>query len=77
MYTLMLQLTAGSGRETMNAFADELLRRITAARQTLRTAQEDGDLDAERIYAGELDSLLRQALENGITVPSEGTAEHA
>jgi hypothetical protein len=68
MYTLMLQLTAGSGRETMNAFADELLRRITAARQTLRTAQEDGDLDAERIYAGELDSLLHLARENGVSV---------
>ena len=51
----------------MNGFADELLRRITDARQALQTAQKDGDLDAERIYAGELDSLLHLARENGIT----------
>ena len=52
----------------MNAFADELLRRITAAHQALQTAREDGDLDAERVYAGELDSLLHLARENGISV---------
>ena len=68
MYTLKLQLTAGSGRETMNAFADELLRRITDACQALHAAQEGGDLDAERVYAGELDSLLHLARENGISV---------
>jgi hypothetical protein len=61
----------------MDTFTAELHQRITSAREQLRAAEQTGDLDAERIYAGELDSLLRQALENGITVPSEGTAEHA
>lgn len=52
----------------MHVFADELLHRITDARQALRTAQEDGDLDAERVYAGELDSLVHLARENGISI---------
>lgn len=55
----------------MNAFADELLSRITDARQALRTAREDSDLDAERVYAGELDSLLHLARENGISVDTD------
>jgi hypothetical protein len=55
----------------MNAFADQLLRRISDAGQALETAQGDGDLDAERIYAGELDSLLHLARENGITVDAD------
>lgn len=50
----------------MNTFADELLRRITGAREALRTAQDDGDLDAERVYAGELESLLHLAQEHGV-----------
>lgn len=57
----------------MNAFADELLRRITDARQALHTAQDDGDLDAERVYAGELDSLLHLARENGISVDADNS----
>jgi hypothetical protein len=61
----------------MDTFAEELLQRITAARAHLHAAQETADLDAERIYSGELDSLLRLALENGITVPSEDTGNHA
>ena len=55
----------------MNAFADELLRRITDARQALHDAHEDGDLDAERVYAGELDSLLHLARENGVTIDAD------
>jgi hypothetical protein len=31
----------------------------------------DGDLDDERVYSGELDSLLRLAMENGVTVPPD------
>jgi hypothetical protein len=60
----------------MDTFTAELHQRIASAREQLRVAQETGDLDAERVYSGELDSLLRQALENGITVPSEGTGQH-
>ena len=60
----------------MDTFTAELHQRITSARERLRAAQDTGDLDAERIYSGELDSLLRQALENGITVPSEDTGQH-
>lgn len=55
----------------MSAFADELLRRITDARQALRSAQDGGELDGERVYAGELDSLLRLAMEHGVTIPPE------
>ena len=53
----------------MSVFADELQRRIADARQALRDAQDTGELDGERVYAGELDSLLRLAMENGVTVP--------
>ena len=53
----------------MNTFAEELGHRITNTRRALRTAQDEGDIDAERVYAGELDSLLRLAMEHGLTVP--------
>ncbi|MFI7063677.1 hypothetical protein ACIBL3_22015 [Kribbella sp. NPDC050124] len=55
----------------MNAFADELHRRINDARVAVRAAQEAGDLDAERVYAGELDSLLHLAREHGITTEAD------
>ena len=55
----------------MNTFADELLRRITGAREALRTAQDDGDLDAERVYAGELESLLRLAHEHDLILNAD------
>ncbi|WP_329000831.1 hypothetical protein OHA18_41170 [Kribbella sp. NBC_00709] len=55
----------------MDTFSAELRQRITSARHALRTAQADGDLDAERVYSGELESLLRQALDNGVTVPAD------
>jgi hypothetical protein len=61
----------------MDTFTEELRRRIAAAREQLRAAEETGDLDAERVYSGELDSLLRLALENGIAVPPESTGEPA
>lgn len=54
--------------ETMTEFAAELNRRITSARESLRAAQAADDLDAERVYAGELDSLLHLATENGVDV---------
>ena len=53
----------------MESFSAELQQRITAARRELRSAQDSGDIDAERVYAGELDSLLRLALENNVVVP--------
>ncbi|MFG1912505.1 hypothetical protein [Kribbella sp. NPDC048928] len=59
----------------MDTFTAELRRRITSAREQLRAAEETGDLDAERVYSGELDSLLRLALDNGITIPPENTEE--
>ena len=59
----------------MDAFSEELRQRIVAARRELRTAQDTGDLDAERVYSGELDSLLRLALENGVTVPAGEISE--
>lgn len=55
----------------MDTFSAELRQRITSARHALRTARQDGDLDAERVYSGELDSLLRLALENGVTIPPD------
>jgi hypothetical protein len=57
----------------MTEFAAELHRRITDARQALHAAQTTGDLDAERVHAGELDSLLHLARENGIDVPPDTT----
>lgn len=55
----------------METFTAELQQRITAARHALRTAHEVGDLDSERVYSGELDSLLRLAMENGVSVPAD------
>ncbi|TCN32932.1 hypothetical protein EV644_12326 [Kribbella orskensis] len=60
----------------MSSFADELLQRIARARQALSNAEDAGELDAERVYAGELDSLLRLAMENGVVVPSEPAHPH-
>ena len=59
----------------MDAFTEELRQRIVVARRELRAAQEAGDLDAERVYSGELESLLRLALENGVTVPADPSGE--
>lgn len=53
----------------MSSFAEELGHRITNTRVALRTARDEGDIDAELVYAGELDSLLRLAMEHGIVVP--------
>ncbi|WP_427889171.1 hypothetical protein ACQHIV_38015 [Kribbella sp. GL6] len=53
----------------MSTFAEELVQRITNTRLALRTAQDEGDIDGERVYAGELDSLLRLAMENDVVVP--------
>lgn len=55
----------------MDTFSAELRQRIVSARRALRAARADGDLDSERVYSGELDSLLRLALENGVTVPPD------
>jgi hypothetical protein len=55
----------------VSSFDEELLHRIGAARQALSAARDAGELDSERVYAGELDSLLRLAMENGVTVPPE------
>ncbi|MET9273548.1 hypothetical protein [Kribbella sp. NPDC003557] len=55
----------------MTEFAVELNRRIAAARDALRAARAAADLDAERVYAGELDSLLHIAAENEVDVPAE------
>ncbi|MEU8223687.1 hypothetical protein [Kribbella sp. NPDC048915] len=58
----------------MDAYGEALLQRIALAREELRTARRAGDLDAERIYAGELDSLTRQAADNNIAVPPDSSA---
>ena len=62
-------------REIMTEFAAELQLRIADARRALRAAQTAGELDAERIYAGELDSLLHLARENGVE-PSPQMPHH-
>ncbi len=56
----------------MDTFTAELRQRIASAQEQRRAAQEAGDLDSERVYSGELDSLLRLALENGITMSDHG-----
>jgi len=59
----------------MSAFTDVLLLRIVDARQALRSAQDAGDIDSELVYAGELDSLLRIAMDNGVMIPPDLTSE--
>lgn len=55
-------------------FADELLHRISNAREALLLARETGEFYAARIYSGELDSLYRLANENGIAIPPQNSA---
>ncbi|MEU4197163.1 hypothetical protein AB0E69_35045 [Kribbella sp. NPDC026611] len=55
----------------METFAEELRHRVIVARRELRTARETGDIDSERVYDGELDSLLRLAMENGVPLPTD------
>jgi hypothetical protein len=59
----------------MSAFTDVLLLRIVDARQALRCAQDAGDIDGELVYAGELDSLLRIAMDNGVMIPPDPTRQ--
>lgn len=61
----------------MSSFARELLSRIADARQARRSALDSGDLDGEQVYAGELDSLLRLAMEHGVTIPPEHNQQGA
>jgi hypothetical protein len=47
-------------------FALDLRRRVREARQALDQARAEGDFYAVDVRAGELDSLIRVAMENGI-----------
>lgn len=49
-------------------FAIDLRRRVREAKQALGEAGADGDFYAVDIRTGELDSLLRLAMENGVDV---------
>ena len=47
-------------------FAADLRRRIAEAERALETARAEGDFYGIDVRTGELDSLLRVAMENGI-----------
>lgn len=73
----MMKLTwrdmAGVLVET-SEFAADLRRRVREARQALDVAKAEGDFYALDIRAGELDSLLRIAMENNITLDADHDA---
>ncbi|MFB6720546.1 hypothetical protein ACFCV3_10315 [Kribbella sp. NPDC056345] len=52
-------------------FAGDLRRRVREARQALVDARAEGDFYAVDIRTGELDSLLRLAMENGVLLVDE------
>ncbi|MFG1813454.1 hypothetical protein ACGFIF_06805 [Kribbella sp. NPDC049174] len=54
-------------------FAGDLRRRVREAKQALTEARSEGDLYAVDVRIGELDSLLRLAMENGVDVGEEIT----
>lgn len=51
-------------------FATDLRRRLREARQALELARAEGDFYLADVRAGELESLLRTAMEHGIEVPT-------
>lgn len=55
----------------MSTFGLELGRRVVDARHALREAREDGDDYLVTIRAGELDTLVRLASDNGVAVEPE------
>jgi hypothetical protein len=52
-------------------FAVDLRRRVREAKQALAEARAEGDLYAVDVRIGELDSLLRLAMENGVDLGEE------
>ncbi|NEA32363.1 hypothetical protein [Streptomyces sp. SID13031] len=52
----------------------DLRRRVHEARQALDQARSEGDFYAVDVRTGELDSLLRSAMENGVDVSTAQTA---
>jgi hypothetical protein len=54
-------------------FGLDLRRRVREAKQALREAAAEGDLYAVDVRTGELDSLLRLAMENGVDLGVEIT----
>ena len=54
-------------------FAVDLRRRVREAKQALAEARAEGDLYAVDVRIGELDSLLRLAMENGVDLGEEIT----
>jgi hypothetical protein len=54
-------------------FATDLRRRVREARQAQLVAESDGDFYAVDVRTGELNSLLRMAAENGVTIEPAAT----
>ena len=54
-------------------FARDVQRRVREAKQALREAAAEGDFYAADVRTGELDSLLRLAMENGVDLGAEVT----
>ncbi|MET9273634.1 hypothetical protein [Kribbella sp. NPDC003557] len=54
-------------------FAVDLRRRVREAKDALAAARAEGDLYAVDVRIGELDSLLRQAMENDVDLGEEHT----
>jgi hypothetical protein len=52
-------------------FAGDLRRRVRDAKRALDEAKAEGDFYAVDVRTGELDSLLRIAMENGVDLAEE------
>jgi hypothetical protein len=56
-------------------FAGDLRRRVREARQALEAAKSAGDFYAVDVRTGELESLLRLAMEHGVDVDADADAD--
>jgi hypothetical protein len=57
-------------------FATDLRRRVREAQQALSEAKGDEDFYAVDVRAGELNSLMRMAVENGVDIEELRDPEH-
>jgi hypothetical protein len=57
-------------------FATDLRRRVREAQQALSEAEDDEDFYAVNIRTGELNSLMRMAVENGVDLEELQDPEH-
>jgi putative heme degradation protein len=75
---LIVKYRIATGGELVDSsqFATDLRRRVREAQQALNEAKEDEDFYGVDVRTGELNSLLRMAVENGVDIEELRDPEH-